>query len=166
MPRPRLPRKINFSPEVTYFKPQGVPLRFLDIAELSLEEVEALRLKNIQNLDQNECAKKMNTSQSTFQRILSSAYQKIADALINGKAIQINKGENIMPNLDSLPADRQGTGPRGLGPMTGNGRGQRSNLEECECPKCGEKIPHTRGIPCSKIDCPKCETPMRGIFCR
>ena len=91
MPRPRLPRKINFSPEVTYFKPQGVPLRFLDIAELSLEEVEALRLKNIQNLDQNECAKKMNTSQSTFQRILTGAHQQVSRAIIKGQAIRIVK---------------------------------------------------------------------------
>lgn len=89
MPRPKLRRKINFNPEVKYFKPQGVPMRFLEIIELSSEEVEALRLKNIEALDQNECAKKMNTSQSTFQRILSSAYRKTSEALINGKAIKI-----------------------------------------------------------------------------
>ena len=59
--------------------------------ELSAEEVEALRLKNIENLDQNKCAQKMNTSQSTFQRILSSAYKKISKAIIKGNAIKINK---------------------------------------------------------------------------
>ena len=64
-------------------------MRFLEIIELTAEEVEALRLKNVQGLDQQEAAKKMNTSQSTFQRILSSAYKKISDALINGKAIKI-----------------------------------------------------------------------------
>ena len=61
----------------------------LDEVQLTTEEVEALRLKNVKDLDQNECAKKMKTSQSTFQRILSSAYKKVADALINGKAIKI-----------------------------------------------------------------------------
>ena len=91
MPRPRLCRKIRFNPNVTYFKPQRVPLRFLEITELTLEEIEALRLKNIESLDQVECAKKMKTSQSTLQRILSSAYKKISDALINGKAIKITK---------------------------------------------------------------------------
>lgn len=91
MPRPRLYRKIRFNPDVTYFKPQGVPMRELDEVELSMEEMEALRLKNIEELDQNECAKKMNTSQSTFQRILSSAYKKISEALIDGKAIKIVK---------------------------------------------------------------------------
>jgi len=91
MPRPRLCRRIRFEPNITYFKPQGVPMRFLDIVELTTEEAEALRLKNIKDLDQIEAAKKMNTSQSTFQRILSSAYKKITKAIIEGKAIKIVK---------------------------------------------------------------------------
>jgi uncharacterized protein len=89
MPRPRLNRKICFSPTVSYFKPRGVPLKELDVVELTVEEVEALRLKNIDNLSQNDCAKKMHTSQSTFQRILSSAYKKTSKAIIEGKAIEI-----------------------------------------------------------------------------
>jgi predicted DNA-binding protein (UPF0251 family) len=89
MPRPKLKRKIQFNPEIRYFKPQGVPMRYLKIVELLPEEVEALRLKNIENMNQEECAKKMNTSQSTFQRILSSAYHKISEALIKGNAIKI-----------------------------------------------------------------------------
>jgi len=89
MPRPRICRRIRFNTNITYFKPQGVPMRFLDIVELTVEEIEALRLKNVQGLDQEQAAKEMNTSQSTFQRILSSAYKKTSDALINGKAIKI-----------------------------------------------------------------------------
>ena len=89
MVRPRLCRRIRFNPNVTYFKPQGVPLRFLEVVELTTEEAEALRLRNIKDLEQKEAAKKMNTSQSTFQRILSSAYKKISKALIEGKAIKI-----------------------------------------------------------------------------
>ncbi len=64
-------------------------MRFLEVIELTAEEAEAMRLKNIKDLDQLECAKKMNTSQSTFQRILSSAYKKITEAIIQGKAIKI-----------------------------------------------------------------------------
>ena len=64
-------------------------MRFLDVVELTTEEVEAMRLKNIKDLDQEEAAKLMKTSQSTFQRILSSAYKKITEALIKGKAIKI-----------------------------------------------------------------------------
>jgi predicted DNA-binding protein (UPF0251 family) len=91
MPRPRLCRRIEFNPNITYFKPQGVPMRELEIIELTAEEVEALRLRNAEDLDQEAAAKKMNTSQSTFQRILSSAYKKITEALIEGKAIKIIK---------------------------------------------------------------------------
>jgi len=91
MPRPRLCRRIFFNPKVTYFKPQGVPMRFLEVIELTAEEAEALRLKNIKDLDQQEAAKKMHTSQSTFQRILSSAYKKITKAIIEGKAVKIIK---------------------------------------------------------------------------
>jgi len=94
MPRPRLCRRIRFEPNVTYFKPQGVPMRFLDIVELTTEEAEALRLKNIKDMDQIDAAKQMKTSQSTFQRILSSAYKKISKAIIEGKAIRIVKSEN------------------------------------------------------------------------
>jgi len=91
MPRPRLCRKIGFRPGVAYFKPRGVPLVDLEIVNLSVEELEAVRLKNVKGLDQTECAKRMHTSQSTFQRILSSAYKKIAEALVFGKAIEIVK---------------------------------------------------------------------------
>jgi len=91
MPRPRLCRRIEFNPNITYFKPQGVPMRDLEMIELTAEEVEALRLRNTEDLEQEEAAKKMNTSQSTFQRILSSAYKKITEAIIDGKAIKIIK---------------------------------------------------------------------------
>jgi len=66
-------------------------MRHLEIIELTTEEAEALRLRNIEDLEQEEAAKKMNTSQSTFQRILSSAYKKITKALTEGKAIKIIK---------------------------------------------------------------------------
>jgi len=91
MPRPRLCRKIEFNPDITYFKPQGVPMREIEIVELTIEEVEAYRLRYVSDLEQKEAAQKMDTSQSTYQRILYSAYKKIADALVNGKAIKITK---------------------------------------------------------------------------
>lgn len=91
MPRPRLCRKIKFNPNITYFKPRGVPMRELEIVELTIEEMEAYRLRHINNMEQQEAAKKMQTSTSTYQRILYSVSRKIADALINGKAIKIIK---------------------------------------------------------------------------
>ncbi|MBU0731940.1 DUF134 domain-containing protein [Patescibacteria group bacterium] len=91
MPRPRSMRRIRFRAKSDYFKPQGVPMSRLEVVEITAEEAEAMRLKNIEELDQVECAKKMNTSQSTFQRILASAYKKISKAIIEGKAIRIIK---------------------------------------------------------------------------
>lgn len=87
--RPRSLKSIAYLPTVTYFKPCGVPLRLLESVKLTIEECEALRLKNLLLHDQQECAKAMGTSQSTVQRLLTSAYQKITDALLNGKAICI-----------------------------------------------------------------------------
>ena len=89
MARPRRCRRIRFRPNITYFKPQGVPMRALEVVELTTEEVEAYRLRYIELLEQVEAAKKLTTSQSTYQRILCSSCKKIADALINGKAVKI-----------------------------------------------------------------------------
>ena len=90
----RLPkcRRVSFMPGVTYFKPAGVPLRALKEVRLSVEEVEALRLKELEGLEQEQGAEKMNISRPTFQRVLSSARGKIADALLSGKAIRIEGG--------------------------------------------------------------------------
>jgi predicted DNA-binding protein (UPF0251 family) len=93
MPRPQncLCKDIKFEPNVVYFKPQGVPMRELEIVEISMEEIEAYRLRHVDKLEQIEAGEKMNTSTSTYQRILYSSYEKIGDALINGKAIKIIK---------------------------------------------------------------------------
>lgn len=91
MTRPRIPRFVRFTPGVTFFKPRSVPMRQLTIINLELDEVETIRLMDLEKLDQRQAASKMKISVSTFQRILESARGKIADALINGKAIAINK---------------------------------------------------------------------------
>jgi predicted DNA-binding protein (UPF0251 family) len=92
MSRPSKCRRVAFVPDVTYFKPAGIPLKDLEEARLSLEEAEALRLKELEELEQEQGAEKMNVSRQTFQRILASARKKIADALLNGKAIRIEGG--------------------------------------------------------------------------
>jgi len=89
--RPKQCRKIKFGHKANFYKPQGIPMKNLEIINLTIEELEALRLKNIEKRGQNECAEIMNTSQSTFQRILSGAYQKISTALVEGKAIKISE---------------------------------------------------------------------------
>ena len=91
MVRPKICRKIGFNPNITYFKPQGIPLRELKEILLEIDEFESIRLKDLEGLEQEECAKKMNISQSTLHRILLSARKKIAEAIITGKAIKIIK---------------------------------------------------------------------------
>jgi len=92
MPRPQKCRRVAYLPPVTYFKPAGIPLGSLEEVVLTVEEAEALRLKDIEGLEQGESAEKMNISRSTFQRVLASARQKIADAILNGKAVNIKGG--------------------------------------------------------------------------
>jgi predicted DNA-binding protein (UPF0251 family) len=92
MPRPIKCRRVDSIPGVTYFKPAGIPLRDLEEVCLSLEEIEAIRLKDLEGLEQEQGAERMNISRPTFQRVLSSARQQIANALINGKAIRIEGG--------------------------------------------------------------------------
>ncbi len=79
-------------PWITFFKPAGIPLRTLEEVRISIEEAEALRLKDLEGLQQDQAAEKMNVSRPTFQRVLASARQKIADALLNGKAMRIDGG--------------------------------------------------------------------------
>jgi len=87
--RPRKCRNINHQPKARFYKPQGIPLRELEVVNLLPEEVEAMRLKNNQKLSQTEAAAEMRVSQSTFQRILTGAYQKVSLAIAEGKAIKI-----------------------------------------------------------------------------
>ena len=89
MVRPRRCRRIRLRTKTEYFKPQGVPMKDLEEIILTREELEALKLKDLDGLDQIEAAQKMNTSQSTFQRILASARFKVSEAMVKGKALRI-----------------------------------------------------------------------------
>ncbi len=165
MVRPRKLRMVNFEPGVTYFKPRAVPLRKLAEIELAIDELEAMRLSDMERLSQAEAAEKMEIHQSTFQRTLARAREKVADALVNGKAIKIRGGEYKMPGGD-------GTGPMGAGPGRGFGRGAGAGRGrmggplsagpggDCVCPKCGHHMVHARGQPCNQTRCPKCSTMM------
>lgn len=92
MGRQPLWRQVSFIPLVTYFKPASVPLAQSQEIRLAVEELEAIRLKDFEKLEQEACAQRMNLSRTTFARVLNSARQKTADALLNGKAIRIEGG--------------------------------------------------------------------------
>jgi predicted DNA-binding protein (UPF0251 family) len=150
MPRPRRHRKVRFLPEVNYFKPAGIRMSNLEESILTVDEFEAIRLKDLEGLQQEEAAKKMNVSQPTFFRLLDSARKKIADAIVNGKAIKIEGGVYKMVGI--------GRGRGGRGRMRGQFAAGPGGY--CVCPKCNNKIPHKAGVPCYKIKCPKCGTLM------
>ena len=156
MPKPRKKRVVRFDPKATYFKPRGVPLSELEEVVLVIEELEALRLADLEDLDQTKAAKKMKISQSTFNRILASARKKTSEALVLGKAIKVEGGDYVMP---------RGFG-RGLGRGMGRGRmggplaAGPGGVCVCTNQECKNEIPHQTGVPCAQQKCPKCESPM------
>jgi len=94
MTRPRRPRCLRFKPSVYYFKPQGIPLQLLEEIALLPDELESLKLYEVDGLDQTKAAQKMKISQPTFARVLESAQKKVAQAIIEGKAIRIESNES------------------------------------------------------------------------
>lgn len=89
MSRPKKCRCICCELQADYFKPRGVPLTGLLEIGLDMDELEALRLADYEGLYQEDAAKKMNISRATFGRIIAQAHRKVADAILNGKALRI-----------------------------------------------------------------------------
>ncbi len=151
MVRPRHLRRIFSCPDVTYFKPVGVPMVNLKEIVLSFDELEAIRMIDIEGIGQSEAGKKMKISQSTLSRLLGSARKKLASAIVNGQAIKIEGGNFKM-------AISRG---RGLGMRRGDGMGRMGGFAAgpggvCVCPKCGNKENQIRGQPCMSKKCSKC----------
>jgi len=90
--RPKKTRWVKCAPRERCFKPQCKPLNKCEGVYLSLDEFEAVRLACLEGLKQVDAAKLMRISRPTFSRIVSSAHRKIADGLVNIKAIRIEGG--------------------------------------------------------------------------
>jgi predicted DNA-binding protein (UPF0251 family) len=136
--RPQRFRWVENIPEVTRFRPAGVKSGKIDQIKLTVDELEAIRLADLEGLYQEKAAEKLQISRQTFGRIINSAHRKVAEALVKGKSIIIEGGE-IMA-LDQ----GQGMGADGY----------------CICPKCDKKIAHKRGVPCQEEQCPNCGLKM------
>ncbi len=104
MPRPKKSRWISAEPGSSYFKPQGVPMRMLEQVSLGVDELEAIRLADLESLSQKEGAERMNISRATFGRIATAGRKKVADALFHGKAIRIEGG--VVELRSSIPGIR------------------------------------------------------------
>lgn len=111
---------------------------------LSVDEVEAMRLADMQGLYQAEAAEKMNVSRQTFGRIVQSARKKVAEALVEGKTICI-EGGNIAQVCPGHPVEGENV---------------------CVCLYCGYEKPHIDGVPCRTELCPECKKPLirKGRF--
>ena len=132
MPRPCCLRRIGFKPCADFFKPAGVPVHALELVTLALDEVEALRLADLNGLYQEQAAEQMKISRATFARIVEEARKKVADALIHGKALRLEGGTVVMKGDKTMPArnrtPRQGSGQAG---PVGGGQGMRQG--PCGC---------------------------------
>lgn len=89
MARPMICRKVSCAVEALYFKPQSIPLCDLEEVEMELDEIEAIRLADLEGFYQAEAAARMGVSRQTFGNIIARAHRKVADALLCGKALRI-----------------------------------------------------------------------------
>ena len=92
MVRPQKERRVAFKPEISYFKPRGIPMFDLEEVCLTVDQREAIRLSDLLGMSHEEAGRHMGVSRATFGRIIQRARQTVADALINGKAINVEGG--------------------------------------------------------------------------
>ena len=102
MPRPRKPRFVRGGPMSNVFKPKGIPAMDLEAVVLSVEGLEALRLTDLEKLDQETAAGRMNVSRQTFGRVLAEARVVVSEALVMGKMIRIYGGAYALPGSEVL----------------------------------------------------------------
>lgn len=92
MPRPPCCRRVEGKPVASVFRPAGIPTREISEIAMTLDEFEAVRLADLEGLYQELAAARMGVSRSTFSRIVDTAHRKIAEAIVNGKALKIEGG--------------------------------------------------------------------------
>jgi uncharacterized protein len=116
MTRPHRLRQVGQAPPIRGFKPMGIPMTELDVLTLQIDELEALRLADQEGLYQEEAAGRMGVSRVTFGRILQKAHAKVAEALVEGKALLIGEGPVLIePGLEGRCPIHGGPRRRGRG---------------------------------------------------
>lgn len=101
MVRPKKNRLVAFNPDISYFKPRGIPMVELEDVRLTVDERESIRLSDLLGLSYEEAGQRMGVSRATFGRIIQRARKIIADALINGKAINVEGGNYTLTNEET-----------------------------------------------------------------
>lgn len=135
MGRPHKERRVEMLPPVTHYKPAGIPLRDIEEVILTIEEMEAIRLADIELLDQAAAAERMDISRPTFHRIVNKAHQKIAGALWRGDALRVDGGAFRVTHHC------------------------REDQRKFLCQSCGHSwtLPHGTGQRCLDLICPGCQ---------
>ena len=131
MARPVKPRLVREAPKADYYKPRGIPLVELEEVVVTIDELEALRLVDLEGMYQEKAAGEMGVSRQTLQRMLTESRAKVIEALVCGKALRIEGGSYIM---------REGSG-------------------QYRCGRCGDSVPPGYGRRGKGWKCPKCDTP-------
>jgi predicted DNA-binding protein (UPF0251 family) len=129
LPRPIKPKLVQESPRAAYFKPRGIPINQLEETVLKIEELEALRLVDMEGMYQEDAAREMGVSRQTIQRMLGEARAKVTGALFAGKALRIEGGSYIL---------QEGTG-------------------RYRCGRCGDAVPAEYGRRRQGWKCPTCD---------
>ena len=135
MVRPRKNRIVAFNPDISYFKPRGIPMLDLEEVHLTVDERESIRLADLLDMSHEEAGRNMGVSRATFGRIVQRARKSIADAMINGKAINIEGGKYKITNTVKAKIKTK----------------ERTFI----CPECNHKWEVTRNTKESK-NCPLC----------
>jgi len=91
-----------------YFKPRGIPLSHLEEIELSMEELESIRLADHEGLYHEEASSRMEISRATFGRLLEAARRKVAGAIVSGKAVKIVRAEKKEGSDEIVFSGRKG----------------------------------------------------------
>ncbi|MBP2627523.1 MAG: putative DNA-binding protein [Firmicutes bacterium] len=93
MPRPRKCRKVCCLPERNRFGPLNAPIDQEHFVSMTVDEYETIRLVDLEEFTQEECAEKMRIARTTVQRIYNDARKKLAEVLVNGKVLRIEGGD-------------------------------------------------------------------------
>jgi uncharacterized protein len=171
MVRPRKCKMVNFEHQLRHFKPGDCKKGCFEEIVLTIDELEAMRLSFLENLSQIEGADCMGVHQSTFQRTLKRALEKVTEAFVYGKSVKIEGGNYCMPRRDGSGPEGKGhgidRGPREGGNLGGRCRNRGGGIgggmgspETCICPECGYEVSHKQGVPCVEVKCEKCGTSM------
>ena len=130
MVRPQKSRLVTIDPQINYFKPRGVPMVNLEQVQLTVDELEALRLADFLGLSHEVAGKQMGVSRATFGRIVEQGRRAVADALIHGKAINVEGGnyKRVNPGANRAFSCRECDCRWDEPPRTGRPK---------KCPSCG-----------------------------